>query len=231
MLPFSYLTESILSLFYPICCEACDTKLSADENVICLNCIATLPLTTSHLAEQEAMRRLVGRVAIQHAIALTYFSKDGIMQKLLHLLKYKNRKSIAHFLGKLLAHELNQLNWKNNIDIIIPVPLFKKKEALRGYNQSQLIATTLGEQFHIPTETKALKRIVNTASQTKMNRVERNENTEDAFQVVYPERIKDKNILLLDDVLTTGATIEACCKVLHPHCESISIAVVAITKD
>lgn len=188
----------------------------AEEEVLCLNCnVYYLPRTAyHHIAENETAMRFAGRVPIVKATSFAYFTADGLLQHLLHGLKYQDKKYIGNFLGKQLGYDLAQLNWQQGIDAIIPVPLHPKKEAARGYNQTELIANGLGEVLHLPVITDVLERTRNTESQTQKTREERIANMEAAFSLKNAVHIKDKHLLLIDDVLTTGATLEACAQTL-----------------
>lgn len=198
-------------LLYPNLCEGCNTPLLANEEVLCMACNMQLPLTGySQIANNETAQRFAGRLPFQHAISLAYFTTDGLLQHLLHGLKYKNRQQIGIFLGKLLGYELKGTNWINEIDIIMPVPLHAKKQLQRGYNQSIIIAEGLSEVIKKPVVTNAIKRTRATETQTRKTREERVENMNNAFAINEHTFIEGKHILLIDDVLTTGATLEAC---------------------
>ena len=158
--------------------------------------------------------RFAGRVPIVRATSLAYFTADGLLQHLLHQLKYKENKAVGLFLGRQLGYDLRQLHWAKDIDMIVPVPLHPKKEVLRGYNQSELIAGGLGEILNITVNTSVLSRSRHTESQTQKTREQRIENMQDAFIVKNAEEYSSKHILLTDDVLTTGATLEACANAL-----------------
>src|SRR6185312_5058207 len=144
-----------------------------------------------------------------YATSFAYFTSEGLLQHLLHGLKYTNKKQTGIYLGKQLAYDLQQTNWISEIDAIIPIPLHNKKEAIRGYNQSELIAEGIGNVLNIPVLNNALLRKRHTDSQTKKSREERLMNMKDAFEVTSSHLLKNKHILLVDDVLTTGATIES----------------------
>lgn len=210
------LGHGLSHLFYPRLCEGCSKPLLAEEEVLCLNCnVYYLPRTAyHHIPENETAMRFAGRVPVVKATSFAYFTVDGLLQHLLHGLKYQDKKYIGSFLGKQLGYDLAQLNWQQGIDVIIPVPLHPKKEAARGYNQTELIADGLGEVLHLPVITGALERTRNTESQTQKTREERIANVEAAFSLKNAEHIKDKHLLLIDDVLTTGATLEACAQTL-----------------
>ncbi|MEZ5017474.1 MAG: phosphoribosyltransferase family protein [Flavipsychrobacter sp.] len=225
------ITEGLSHLVYPKLCEGCSKQLLAEEEVLCLNCnIYNLPRTAyHHIAENETAMRFAGRFPFQKATSLAYFTPNGLLQHLLHNLKYEDKKYIGYYLGKQLGYDLLQTNWQKGIDLIVPVPLHPKKEALRGFNQSQLIASGLNAALHIPIEEQVLKRNRFTDSQTQKTREERITNMQDAFLASNTARIEGKHILLIDDVLTTGATLESCAlALLKVKDVIISIATVGI---
>lgn len=176
--------------------------------------------------------RFAGRIPYAHATSFAYFTNEGLLQHLLHGLKYKNRKETGRWLGKQFALDLSQTNWIKGVDGIIPVPLHHKKEAQRGYNQSLLIAEGLSNVLHIPILDKALVRNRHTESQTKKTRAERMQNMQDAFAIKQANVLINKHLLLLDDVLTTGATLESCAiTLLKMPGTKVSIATIGIAMD
>ena len=225
------MAEGLSHLIYPRLCEGCSKPLLAEEEVLCLNCnVYHLPRTAyHHIADNETAMRFAGRVQVEKATSFAYFTPDGLLQHLLHGLKYDNKKYIGTYLGKQLAYDLVQIDWQRGIDAIVPVPLHPDKEALRGYNQSQLLAEGMAEVWGIPMWNDVLKRVKNTETQTQKSREERIENMQGAFEAVATEKIQGKHLLLVDDVLTTGATLEACANALKttPNVK-ISIATVGI---
>ena len=169
-----------------------------------------LPQTGFHEIESnEAALRIAGRIPFQHASAFAYFTPDGLLQHLLHLLKYSGRKEVGIFLGAQAGFALRNVSWVRSLDAIIPVPLHAKKEAARGYNQTALIARGMGEVLSVPVMERTLIRTKHTASQTRMSREERVQNVADAFQLSPGTCLTGRRVLLIDDVLTTGATLEA----------------------
>ncbi|OSZ82337.1 hypothetical protein CAP35_03455 [Chitinophagaceae bacterium IBVUCB1] len=219
------------SLFYPRLCEGCSKSLLAEEEVLCLNCnVFNLPRTAyHHIAENETYMRFAGRVPVVRATSFAYFTADGLLQHLLHGLKYDDKKEIGIYLGKQLGYDLQQLNWHKGIDYIVPVPLHPAKEAQRGYNQTQLIAEGMGEVLQLPVLGSLLYRTRHTDSQTQKTREERISNMVGAFAVKDTTNYTGKHFLLIDDVLTTGATLEACAQALLtiPHA-TVSIATVGV---
>jgi ComF family protein len=202
---------SFMQLFFPRLCEGCSQSLLAAEEVLCIGCTAHLPLTDYHdVADNITALRFAGRVPFQYATSLAYFTAEGLLQHLLHELKYKDKKEIAIYLGRQFGYSLRSSAWIKEIDYIIPVPLHPKKEALRGFNQSLLIAEGMGDALTIPVCDENLYRRRHTESQTKKSRTERLDNMKDVFELRDEMSLSQKHVLLVDDVLTTGATLEAC---------------------
>ncbi len=215
-------------LFYPRLCEGCNKPLLAGEKVLCISCGLELPETGySNIDNNETALRFSGRVPFLHATSLAYFTNDGLLQHLMHGLKYKGRKEIGEYLGGRLAESLQQTPWAASLDMVIPVPLYKSKKNKRGYNQSMLIAEAVARALHIPATDDLLLRIRDTETQTKKTRVERVNNMADAFVIKDRRKLAGKHILLVDDVLTTGATLEACALALMKE-ESIKISIATI---
>lgn len=181
------------------------------EEVICYQCLFHLPKTGfHHHAENPISRLFWGRVNLHSASSYLFFSKGGNVQHLMHLLKYKGHQETGIYLGELYGKELAESSLFNSAEVIMPVPLHPNKQRIRGYNQSEKIANGLSKSMGIPYQGNNLSKIEHTESQTKKTRYERWQNVKDAFSVNEPEKIEGKHILLVDDVLTTGATIEAC---------------------
>lgn len=209
------LKDGLIHLFYPRLCEGCSKPLVANEKVLCISCVLLLPETGYHnLSNNDTALRFAGRVPFIHATSYAYFTNDGLLQHLLHGLKYRNKKEIGHFLGTQFANSLLQVTWIKEVDLIHPVPLHKKKKARRGYNQSMLIAEGLAGVLGIPAYDDMLYRTKDTESQTHKTRIERVNNMEGAFALKQEESLAGKHILLVDDVLTTGATLEACAQIM-----------------
>jgi len=227
------LSNQIFSLFYPNLCAGCQVDLVRHEKIICLSCWETLPKTNFHLREKNPVaQKFWGKINIQHATSFYYFNKEGRMQQILHALKYRKQFDVGILLGQKMGVDLLYADWIKNIDLIIPIPLSKEKMRTRGYNQSESIALGLSAVLNIPVQTNAVLRVKNTASQTNKNIAERLENVKDAFAVQDAEKLKNKQVLLIDDVLTTGATLEACARELLTieNCK-ISIATIAYAMD
>lgn len=203
--------DAIIGLFYPSVCAACGTSLFKWETLVCTRCRNLLPHTGYALNEDNPVARLFyGRVRLKAVTACFFFSKEGKVQHLIHELKYKGNADAGIFLGRELGKSLLEAPLFQGIDYLIPVPLHPKKERKRGYNQSLMIAQGISEVTGFPIGEHFLRRTVNSSTQTRKNREQRWENVKDIFELHHAEQLEGKYVLLVDDVLTTGATLEAC---------------------
>lgn len=203
--------NDLLNLFFPNYCQSCGNTLVAQEEIICFHCLYSLPKTGFHFHADNPIARLFwGRANLHSASSFLFFSKGGKLQHLIHSLKYKGRGETGILLGKLYGRELLKSDLFNKAEIIIPVPLHPAKQRIRGYNQSEQIAKGLCDSMGLPLQANNLIKIVNSNSQTTKTRYERWQNVKDTFRIREPKQLEGKHILLVDDVLTTGATIEAC---------------------
>lgn len=221
--------KHFLDIIYPRTCEACGEALLGGENLICMNCIIDLPRTNSHIQKLDKVsNRFWGKIPVTDTITFMKFSKKGKVQKLLHELKYRNKPEVGKYLGKIYGVDLKAAGFDKKIDLIIGVPLHPTKLIQRGYNQADCIAEGLSEALAIPYETHAVKRLVYTSTQTKKSRIERFQNVENIFEVIDAEKIKDKRIAIVDDVLTTGSTLESLgVTLLNAEAKEISIVTIA----
>ncbi len=228
--PLRQTVQGLIHLFYPRLCEGCGKPLLAAEEVLCLSCGPELPLTGYHnISDNDTALRFAGRFPFEQATSLAYFTEDGLLQHLLHGLKYGGKKETGTWLGRLLGRELKMTDGACVPDMVIPVPLHKNKEAKRGYNQSRLIAEGIADVLGIPVADDVLVRVRDTESQTRKSRTERVNNMADAFALKHKEKLINKHILLCDDVLTTGATLEACAlALLQEDTVKISLATIGI---
>lgn len=225
-------TEDLINLLFPELCNGCGKLLYHGEKDICTKCLYDLPYTDFHLyKENPVAKQLWGRLPINAAMAMLYFKKGTKVQNLMHSLKYNSKTDVGITLGELMAKRLKESEFYQNIDVIIPVPLHQKKLRLRGYNQSEYIATGLAQELDVPFSSKNLLRKKSTESQTKKARYTRFENMQDVFEIKNVNELKDKHVLLIDDVVTTGATLEACGNtLLNIGIEKLSIAAIAFAE-
>lgn len=226
------LSGELLNLLFPSLCNACGTLLYKGEDLICIHCLNDLPYTDFHqYAENPVARQFWGRVPVNAAMALLLFGQETKVQRLIHHLKYKDQTSVGLKLGRMIGTRLLTSAAYKNITMVIPVPLHPKKERERGYNQSKYIADGIAEMIQAPVCTTLLIRASHTSSQTNKGRYKRFQNMQMVFQVTHTNTLQDQHILLVDDVMTTGATLEACCLELQ-KCNplKISIATMAFAK-
>lgn len=199
-----------------------------NEKLICTECYVVIPRTNYHTSEINPVAQLFwGRCRIEKAAAFSYYNKGSRIRKLIHNFKYKGIKELGAELGTIYGQSLKSSGFTDNIDIIIPVPLHPSKKRIRGFNQTEIISTAIGHIAKIPVDTDSLRRVSMSATQTKRSRYDRWTNVEGIFSIVNPERIIRKHILLVDDVITTGSTIESCANELL-KLEGVKVSVVAL---
>ena len=207
--------EDFLNLIYPRTCAACGNTLFRHEEVLCSHCIIHLPKTFYHSDEENPLFMLFwGKIPLEMIAAFYFYNKGSKVQNLIHQLKYKNRPDIGIYLGKRYGNYLKKSAQFFSIDLIIPVPLHRKKMKTRGYNQAEMFAQGLSATMGIPNITTILVRSSATETQTKKSKEERWENVKGKFAIENKELLKGKHILLVDDVITTGSTMEACAQTL-----------------
>ncbi len=221
--------NDLVSLFYPQNCICCHQTLNKGEHDCCVFCLTELPRTNFVNYNDNPVAKLFwGRIELTFGFSVFQFTKGGKLQSLLHSLKYNGKTQVGEFLGREMGKALASSSKATEVDLILPIPLHPKKERLRGYNQSDFLAKGLGEVTSIPYSTSVLKRTVHTASQTRKSKFDRWQNVSSIFDIKKPAAIQGKNILLVDDVVTTGSTLESCAHQLLQHgANSVSIAVVA----
>ena len=207
--------ESIINLFFPKVCSGCNSFLLTNENVICTVCRHDIPLTNHHLnSENDASKKFYGRIPILHASALFYFHKKGIVQQLIHNLKYKGHEEIGSIVGEWYSEDLSRMEFIQTVDEIIPVPLHPRKLKERGYNQVTAFGKALSSSLNLTYNDSLLIRNIYSKTQSKKNLLGRTEGIETIFDVSFSERDHNKHFLLIDDVITTGSTLEACSRAL-----------------
>jgi ComF family protein len=206
----NYLGDFV-SLLFPELCAACRESLMANEHLICTECRYSLPFTNFHLQPDNIVaQQFWGKIHLEAAYSLYYFSKGGKIQNLMHQFKYKGMEQIGNLLGNIAGDQLIKNKVFNTVDFIVPVPLHKKRMRQRGYNQSACFAEGLAEKLNAEVEINNLVRLTATETQTHKSRFARFENMQEVFTVANPEKLMKKHILLVDDVITTGSTLEAC---------------------
>jgi len=224
--------EDFISLIFPRICLCCGNSLWKNEDIICHLCDYHLPRTYFHLDNDNPLcKTFWGRVVVENATAFLYFNKGGKVQHLIHQLKYKGRGDVGVYLGIRFGRQLSSVPLYQSIQTIVPVPLHKIKRKQRGYNQSERFATGLAESMNLPVNSHALLRIKTTETQTKKSRFNRYRNVREVFTIRDPASLQGKHLLLVDDVITTGATVESCVQALSavPDCK-ISVACIAFTR-
>lgn len=222
--------QSLQDLFFPQSCKSCANHLESSEHFICTDCRHHLPLTNYHKHNDDAIKKLFyGRLILENATSLFHFEKRGGVQQLMHNLKYRGDRKISDFLGEWLGYELSQNAQYHDIDLVVPVPIHPKKKRLRGYNQVDGFAKTIASQLKKDCNLSLLKKSKNTKTQVFKGRFTRSDEVFNAFSVTDIKTDHGKHILLVDDILTTGATLEACAIQLQkiPNIK-LSIAVMAI---
>jgi ComF family protein len=223
--------DDFLHLFFPHICIGCDTDILHNEDILCAKCLSSLPETGFLSAAGNPVEKIFyGRLNIQNAGSAFYFNKDSVIQHTIIQLKYKGNRGAGNFLGKMLGQELANSKRFDDVDIIIPLPLNDKKLFKRGYNQAAVIAQGIASIWHKPVIEDAVERILFTETQTHKDRIARWETMEGVFSVTQPVLLENRHILLVDDIVTTGATLEACGEaILQVPGAKLSVATVAYT--
>ena len=207
--------KNLLNLFFPKVCEACNNVLSDNEVVLCTSCRHHLPVTNFHFDNAEDVKKvLYGRVKLENASALLHFSKKGIVQQILHNLKYRGHEDIGAFFGEWFGAELATLDHYKNIDVVLPVPLYKSKLRKRGYNQVTKFGKAIAKALNADYNDAVLIKTKSTKTQVFKGRLKRWNDDGALFDISENKSLVGKHILLVDDIITTGATVEACATVL-----------------
>ncbi len=223
----------LVSLVYPRYCFACTDGLVKGEEILCTRCIHNLPRTGYHFYKENPLyKRLYGRIPIETAFAFLLFKKGGSVQQLMHEFKYNNHREIGQVIGRVYGEELYKSGFSSYFDMILPVPLHPLKHKRRGYNQSEEFAKGLSETLQVPWTSGVLHRLIMTDTQTKKSKLRRWENVNEVFTVQDKEAVTGKRILLVDDVITTGATVEACALALiNSGCQEVTIGSMAYAAE
>lgn len=224
------LFNPIIDLFFPPVCLACSGSLPNRDLQICVDCRHDLPVTNFHLDDSDYVKKVFyGRVPLENATALLRFHKKGIVQELIHNLKYRGHSEVGELLGKWLGAELRTVAGFKEVDMVVPVPLHRSKMRQRGYNQVAKFGQHIAEALEVPYEDSVLIKTSSTKTQVFKKREARWNRNNEVFTVQNEDLLKGKHILLVDDLITTGATMEACSNVLtRTHNNKLSIAAMAI---
>ena len=225
------LWDDVISLLLPRICHGCGNQLLRNEKVICTGCYVLIPKTNFHLSPENPVEKLFwGRCVIERAAAFSYYTRDSRIRRMIHHLKYRGASEIGNELGRIYGNSLIKSDFLKGIDLIIPVPLHPSKKRQRGYNQSDLISIGISDASGIPVGTDILKRTTVTGTQTRKSRYDRWTNVNDIFRVTCPQRLEGKHVLIVDDVITTGSTIEACAnEILKEENTKVSVAALAFS--
>ena len=224
--------KDFISLIFPNTCLNCNMSLVEGEEILCLRCFSDLPLTNYHLVKPNPVLEYYStNLKVSDAFSFLKFESKGIAQKLLHQLKYKGYTDVGIKLGEWFAKHLNEEMAKAKVDFIVPNPLHRDKKRKRGFNQTEFIAIGMSHVLVIPVRSDMLIRTRNVSTQTKKEKVDRWKNMESLYKIIDPEKCRGKRILLIDDVITTGATIGAAAEVIaQSEVESIIIGCIATGK-
>jgi ComF family protein len=223
------LLKGLLDLLYPRLCGSCETTLKPTEGQLCISCMVKLPKTNSHLQNIDLLNnKFWGKLNVKNTYSFLKFSKKGLVQELLHNLKYRNKPELAYFMGLWYATDLKEIGLDSSIDLIVGVPLHQSRFKERGYNQADEFAKGLSEGLGLIFLPDILKRNTSTQTQTKKSRFKRFLNTQFVFELADPEVVNGKRIALVDDVLTTGSTLSSCGEVLLQNgCKELTIITIA----
>lgn len=224
-----FTSSPLFHLFYPHNCIGCGSDVISNESFLCLECINDLPYTDFAMHQNNPVeKKFWGRIALASAMSEFFFSKGSMVQNMIHEFKYSGNKKAGHYFGNLMGKSLLFSN-RFNIDVIVPLPLFERKEKMRGFNQAEILCNGIAEILKKPVIRNNVIRKVFTDTQTKKHRIERWKNVEGIFFVTDPNELEGRHILLVDDVITTGATIDACAtEILKIKGVTLSVASLAI---
>jgi ComF family protein len=220
--------SNLLHLFYPHICTGCASDLLDEDNLLCLKCINTLPHTNyAQHANNQVEKIFWGRIPLAAAHSQFYFSKSSMVQELMHQLKYKSNQSIGMYLGEMMGHSLLNSNRFTGVDGLVPLPMYADKQHRRGYNQAAVICKGMALAMNIPVINNNVCRQYATETQTRKSRIERWENVTGSFVIKDPATLAGKHLLLVDDVLTTGATLEAAGNSIL-QCDNVKLSIATV---
>lgn len=230
MIRFREIKDSLLQLVFPHVCSGCGSDLLNEESQLCLRCLNALPETHFHEHDNNPVEKIFrGRLRIEKGTAQFYFTKESLIQHLMHQFKYKANKELGLQLGRIMGNSLKSARRFESINALVPLPLFPEKEKRRGYNQADVLCRGISEIMNIPVLNNIIIRTHHTETQTRKSRLERWENLEGKFELMNASAIENKHILLVDDVITTGATLEACgSELMSDSSATLSIATLCI---
>lgn len=224
------MVKNLLNLFFPVVCEACNNVLVDNELVVCTKCRHDLPVTNFHFNDADNVKKVVyGRVKLVQATALLHFSKRGVVQQMLHNLKYRGHQDISGFLGRWLGAELKTIEAYKQVDVVVPVPLYKTKLRQRGYNQVEQFGKAIAKALNADYSDEVLIKTKSTKTKVFEGRLSRWNDDRAVFAISDTQSLRGKHILLVDDIITTGATVEACAtELLKIDNIKLSLATMAI---
>lgn len=211
MIRIKEIRDSLLHLVFPHVCDGCGSDLLSKETRLCMRCMTAMPETDFEKHAGNPIEKMFwGRLSLVHAAATFYFTKESLMQRLMHQLKYRGNKELGLQLGRLMGIAIKESGRFADMEALVPLPLFPSKEKKRGYNQATVLCNGMAEILSLPVLNNIVTRPQHTDTQTKKGRIERWKNIEGKFELINPTVIQNKHLLLIDDVVTTGATLESC---------------------
>ena len=219
----------LLDIFFPRTCACCSRVLTGTENQLCLQCLMDIPRTNMHrMADNQIEQLYWGKVEIQHASAYFYYEQGSNYRKAIHRMKYGNRPLVGNVFGHVAAAELTSDGALHDVDLLLPVPLHRRRQRQRGYNQSWHIAEGMAEVMHLPVDTTSVERRIANESQTTKHYYERYHNVQGIFSVLHPEALNGCHVLIVDDVITTGSTTESLARTILQHTHHTRVSVFAL---
>lgn len=229
MFTLTELAVRLINLVAPKQCVMCGCRLAVGEDVVCTSCNLDLPRTNYHEKpyDNEMAKLFWGRMPVEKAAALFFYRSRSASSRIVYSMKYLGHPEVGELMGRMAAVEFAKSGFFDDVDLIVPVPLAKKRQRARGYNQSMEIARGVSEITRLPIEVDAVVRKSFNGSQTEMNRWQRNENVEDVFTLIDGSRIEGRHVLIVDDVVTTGATVISCANELR-RCGDVKFSVMSL---